>query len=151
MYALHIYCIWTVEILSNHVPLYLSFHPCVQSHHAGSWKLATVKIFTPWKWTKSTNLYFFYCFGNYLTLILDAFVLSCFSCFCLFVTPRTVARLAPLSMGFPRQEYWRELPFPFTGDLPNQRTEPRSPSWLADFLPSEPPGKLCKITDSTQI
>ena len=30
-----------------------------------------------------------------------------------FVTPWTVARQAPLSMGFPRQEYWSGLPFPW--------------------------------------
>ena len=30
----------------------------------------------------------------------------------LFVTPWTVAHQAPLSMGFSRQEYWSELPFP---------------------------------------
>ena len=36
-----------------------------------------------------------------------------------FVTPWTVARRAPLSMGFPRQEYWRELPFSFPRDLSN--------------------------------
>ena len=35
------------------------------------------------------------------------------------VTPRTVDCPAPLSMGFPRQEYWRELPFPSPGDLPD--------------------------------
>ena len=29
----------------------------------------------------------------------------------LFVTPWTVAPQAPLSMGFPRQEYWSRLPF----------------------------------------
>ena len=29
------------------------------------------------------------------------------------VTPWTVARLALLSMGFPRQEYWSGLPFTF--------------------------------------
>ena len=28
------------------------------------------------------------------------------------VTPWTVACQAPLSMGFPRQEYWSGLPFP---------------------------------------
>ena len=28
------------------------------------------------------------------------------------VTLRTVARQAPLSMGFPRQEHWSGLPFP---------------------------------------
>ena len=31
----------------------------------------------------------------------------------------TVAHQAPLPMGFPRQEYWSRLPFPFPGDLPN--------------------------------
>ena len=30
-----------------------------------------------------------------------------------FATPWTVARQAPVSMGFPRQEYWSGLPFPF--------------------------------------
>ena len=37
---------------------------------------------------------------------------------CLFAIPWTVVRQAPLSMGFPRQEYWSGLPFPFPGDLP---------------------------------
>ena len=31
------------------------------------------------------------------------------------VTPWTVARQASLSMGFPRQEYWSGLTFPFPG------------------------------------
>ena len=44
--------------------------------------------------------------------ILLGFVLSCFSCVCVFVTLWTVAHQAPLSMGFCRQEYWSGLPFP---------------------------------------
>ena len=44
-------------------------------------------------------------------------------------------------MGFSRQEYWRGLPFPFLGDLPDPGIEPRSPAMRADTLPSEPPGK----------
>ena len=36
----------------------------------------------------------------------------------LFATPWTVARQAPLSMGFSRQEYWSWLPFLTPGDLP---------------------------------
>ena len=43
------------------------------------------------------------------------------------VTPWTVARQAPLSMGFPRQEYWSGFPFPSPGDLPDPGTEPTSP------------------------
>ena len=44
----------------------------------------------------------------------------------LFVTPWTVAHQAPLSMGFPRQEYWSELPFPSPGDLPDPGIKPMS-------------------------
>ena len=47
-------------------------------------------------------------------------------------TPPTVARQAPLSMGFSRQEYWSGLPFPSPGDLPDAGTEPRSPAFQAD-------------------
>ena len=41
-------------------------------------------------------------------------VLSHFSCVQLFVTPWTVARQAPLSMEFSRQEYWSGLLCPPT-------------------------------------
>ena len=34
--------------------------------------------------------------------------------------PLAVALQAPLSMGFPRQEYWSGLPVPPPGDLPTQ-------------------------------
>ena len=57
------------------------------------------------------------------------------------VTPCTVARQAPLSLGFPRQEYWCGLPFPSLRDLPNPRTEPVSPALQVDSLPTEPPGE----------
>ena len=50
------------------------------------------------------------------------------------VTPWTVARQAPLSMGFPRQEYWSGLPFPSPGDLPDPATEPGSPALQANSL-----------------
>ena len=35
------------------------------------------------------------------------------------MTPWTVARKAPLPMGFSREEYWRGLSFPPSGDLSN--------------------------------
>ena len=41
-------------------------------------------------------------------------------------TPWTVARQAPPSMGFSRQEYWSGLPFPTPGGLPDPRIEPVS-------------------------
>ena len=58
-----------------------------------------------------------------------------------FMTQWTVACHAPLSMEFPRQEYWSGLPFPPPRDLPNPEIEPRSPALQADSLPSEPPEK----------
>ena len=60
------------------------------------------------------------------------------------MTPWTVARQAPPSMGFSRQEYWSGLPFPPPGDLPNpgiEPTSPVSPALPADSLPAEPLGK----------
>ena len=39
------------------------------------------------------------------------------------MTPWAVARQAPLSVGFSRQEYWSGLPYPPLGDLPNPGTE----------------------------
>ena len=53
------------------------------------------------------------------------------SCPCL-VTPRTVAHQAPLSMGFPRQEYWSGLPFPSPWDIPDPGMKPRSPELQED-------------------
>ena len=59
----------------------------------------------------------------------------------LFVTPWPVACQTPLSMGFPRQEYWSGLPFPAPGDLPDPEVEPLSPSLAGGFFTAEPPGK----------
>ena len=57
------------------------------------------------------------------------------------VTSQTVARQAPLSMAFPRQEYWSGLSFPSPGDLPDSGIEPRSPALAGRFFTTEPPGK----------
>ena len=57
------------------------------------------------------------------------------------MTQWTVACQTPLSMGFPRQEYWSGLPFLSPGDLPNPGSEPRSPTLQEDSLSFEPPGK----------
>ena len=56
-------------------------------------------------------------------------------------TPWTVVYKVPLSMEFSRQEYWRGLPVPSPGDLPDAGIEPRSPALRADALTTEPPGK----------
>ena len=48
---------------------------------------------------------------------------------------------APLSLGFPRQEYWSGLPFPSPGDFPDSGIEPMSSALAGRFCISEPPGK----------
>ena len=48
------------------------------------------------------------------------------------VTPLTVACQAPLSMGFPRQQYWSGLPFPSLGDLLDPGSNPRLLHWQVD-------------------
>ena len=49
--------------------------------------------------------------------------------------PWAVTCQAPLPIGFSRQEYWNELPFPPPEDLPNQGTEPESPALQVNYLP----------------
>ena len=58
----------------------------------------------------------------------DNFVLSHVQ---LFATPWNVAHQAPLTMEFFRQEYWRGVPFPTPGDLPDPGIEPVSLASLA--------------------
>ena len=62
-----------------------------------------------------------------------------------FATPWTVAHHAPLSIEFPRQEYWNGLWFPSAEDLPDPRTEPESLILADGFFTIESPGKT-KIT-----
>ena len=67
--------------------------------------------------------------------VIHSFVCVCV-CVCVLVTqlcptlcdPWTVAHQAPLSMGFPRQEYWSGLPFPFLRIFPTQ-------GWNRGLLP----------------
>ena len=59
----------------------------------------------------------------------------------LFATAWTVAHQTPLSMGFPRQEYWSGLIFSPPGDLSDPGIQPMTPALQANSLPTEPPGK----------
>ena len=76
----------------------------------------------------------------------------CYCCCCLvpalsltfFMTPGTAAHQAPQPMGFPRQEYWGGVPFPFPGDLSNLEIEPVSPALAGIFFTLNPPGRLQK-------
>ena len=56
------------------------------------------------------------------------------SCVQLFVTPWIVACQAPLSTGFPKQEYRSGLPFPSPGDLPDPEIEPEYPVLAGRFF-----------------
>ena len=60
------------------------------------------------------------------------------------VTAWTVARQAPLSVAFSRQEHWSGLPFPSPGHLPDpgiEPTSPASPILAGRFFTTKPPGK----------
>ena len=67
----------------------------------------------------------------------------------LFVTPWTVARQAPLSMGFPRWEYWSGLPDLLLQEIfPTQELNPSLLSllhWRAHSSPLALPGKTIDI------
>ena len=60
------------------------------------------------------------------------------------MTPQTVTHQAPLSMGFPKKEYWSGLPFPPPGDLPDTGVKLMSlvfPALPGGFFTTKPPGK----------
>ena len=50
----------------------------------------------------------------------------------------TIAHQAPLSMRFPRQEYWGRLPFPSPGDLPDPGIKPHITCIASGFFTAEP-------------
>ena len=63
----------------------------------------------------------------------------------MFCNPKDCSWPAPLSIGFPRREYWIELPFPSPGDLPDPGIEPMSPALEGGFFITEPPRKLINV------
>ena len=76
------------------------------------------------------------------------------SCVQIFATPWTVALQAPLSMGFPRQEYWSGSLFSPPGDLPHPGIKLMSPAAHAlagVFFTTEPPGKPIADPRQAQI
>ena len=91
------------------------------------------------------HTYIYMCIYVYIHVSTFSFVLSCSvvsdSLLLYFII---VARQAPMSMGFPRQEYWNGLPFPSPEDPLNpgiKLASPASPVLQADSLPAEPLGK----------
>ena len=71
-------------------------------------------------------------------------MLTHFSRVQLFSTPWTIARQAPLSMGFSKQEYWSGLPCPPPGDIPDPGIKPMSlmfPALAGRFFTTSTTGK----------
>ena len=60
-----------------------------------------------------------------------AVVVQSLSCVQLFVSSWIIAHQAPLSVGFPRQEYWSGLSFPSPGDLSDPGFESTFPALQA--------------------
>ena len=113
--------------------------------HVFSLSLISVSLVSIWDDKSSQN----YC-GEHFIMYVSQIIVLCtwnlytvcvcvFSCVQLFATPWTVARQAPLSMGFSRKGYWSGLPFPPLGDLPNLGTE------FASFASSALTGRFFTI------
>ena len=68
-----------------------------------------------------------------------------------FVTPWTVARQAPLSMGFSKQLYWSRFPCPSLGDLPHSGTEPTFPALAGAFSTGWATREALPATNSTKL
>ena len=64
----------------------------------------------------------------------------------LFLIPWTVARQAPLSVGFSRQEYWNGWPILPPGDLPDPGIERVSPALAGGFFTTEPLRKASVVS-----
>ena len=75
------------------------------------------------------------------------------------MTPWTVVRQAPLSMGSSRQEYWSGLPCLPPGNLPDPGIKLESPAMQADSLPlshlgspnSGIPSKIVRFKDKVKF
>ena len=100
-----------------------------------SWACWVLEYLTLWSVYSKHFVHFLdYCISFYHLLFNRTVVSDSFG------TPWAVTHKAPLSVGFPRQEYWSGLPFPSPGDFPNPGIELGSPA-LQAFFTTKPPGK----------
>ena len=119
-----------------------------------SLKVNTPMLILPFK-TLSSHSYHYLRIWHILHICA---VLSHFNPVRLFATLWTVAHQAPLSMGFSRQEYWRGLPCPPTGDLSDSGIEHASlkslalagtiTAWEAHYVYNSESGSCSVMSDS---
>ena len=104
------------------MPVFLPENPMDK----GAWWAIAHGLAKSWTWLATSM---------HARIDMDSWVprrIHCCLLFCLvtksdsFVTPWTVSCQAPLSMGFPRQEYWSGLPFSSPRELPAPGIEPTS-------------------------
>ena len=60
----------------------------------------------------------------------------------LFATPWTAACQAPLSMGFPSEEFWTGLPFPPAGDFLGPKDQTCVSCIVGRFFTTKPSGNF---------
>ena len=90
-------------------------------------------------WKEATSIEMCWDILNYACVLIQIYwITQLLSHICLFVTPRTVACRAPLSMGFSKQEYRSQLWFPPPGNLPNSGIKSKSPVLAGGFFSTEP-------------
>ena len=122
-YFIHFRVSLYVTVLSFRI-----FHPCHINCASPPCPTGTSKFL----WPKQNVLTVEYC-CCYCCLVTK----SCLT----LMTPWIAASQAPVSTGFPRQEYWSGLPFPSPGDLLNWGTGSAFPALAGGFFITEPPGK----------
>ena len=111
--------------------------PGIESHYI---YLHWQQVLYHWSHRGSPNIYIY--IYIYIYTYTYIYILTCVLCLviqsCLTAILWTVAHQAPLSMGFPKQEHWRGLPFPTPRDLPYPGIKL---ALQAASLPMEPLGK----------
>ena len=90
-----------------------------------------VHIHRIWRYSFERYIYVFK--NNYIFILLCCCLVT--KSYLTLLWPHGLALQASLSMGFPKQEYWSELPFPSPGIFANQRSNPHLLNWQRDSLP----------------
>ena len=99
--------------LSKGLKQNLSYLSKARAHHSHTVRLGFTFPLSGWfPWQCPSNNLSPVFITNHLSQY--AYLLYCVQ---LFATPWTAAHQAPLSMGFPRQEYWSGLPLPPPGSV----------------------------------